>query len=188
MGYALFAQKKLQITGHLNCIQLQHTQRSDEQFALATHTLGLQQQMTSMQAAQAGDLADLYKILSLTTEDGITRELFNQSFEDPDGYMMGQKAEEEYYRLSSQAQLLIDSNSDRDAINAAIKAKEQEFQQELDDLNREIYVTSVKENCIEMEVKRLDTQVTALQKQLDAIIEAEGAGIERSTPKFKGVA
>ena len=38
-----------------------------------------------------------------------------------------------------------------------------------------------------MEVKRLDTQVTTLQKQLEAVEEAEGAAIDRANPKFKGV-
>lgn len=146
MGYALFAQKKLQITGHLNCVSLQQTQRSDEQFILANHTLSLQQEMTSMQSAQSGQLAALYKDLSETND-----------------------------------------SDERESINAEIKAMEEEFNQELDDINRRIYLTSIKENSIEMEVKRLDTQVTALQKQLEAIQEAEAAGIDRATPKFKGV-
>ena len=39
-----------------------------------------------------------------------------------------------------------------------------------------------------MEVKRLDTQISALQKQLEAVEQAESGGIDRATPKFKGVA
>ena len=38
-----------------------------------------------------------------------------------------------------------------------------------------------------MEVKRLDTKITAVQKQLEAVEEAEGAGIDRATPKFSGI-
>ena len=44
-----------------------------------------------------------------------------------------------------------------------------------------------KENAIEMEVKRLDTQVSSLQKQLEAVEEAESSAIDRATPKFNGV-
>ena len=44
MGYALFAQRKVQLTGQLNLVQLQQTQRSNEQYALATHTLSLNQE------------------------------------------------------------------------------------------------------------------------------------------------
>ena len=146
MGYALFAQRKLVLDGQLNSVQLQQTQRSNEQYALATQTLSLQQQLTSMNASQSGELAALYEQLA---------------------------------EASGTAQ--------RDRINAQIQQKQQEFEQEIDSINREIYEVSVKENAIEMEVKRLDTMVTTLQKQLEAVEEAEGSAIDRATPKFNGV-
>ncbi len=146
MGYALFAQRKIVLDGQLNCVEMMQTQRSNEQYNLATKTLSLQQQMSSMQASQSSELAELYKGLSDAGD-----------------------------------------SSARDSINAVIKEKEEEFEAELDDINREIYVNSVKENAIEMEVKRLDTQVTALQKELEAVEEAEGNAIDRATPKFKGL-
>jgi phenylalanyl-tRNA synthetase alpha subunit len=146
MAYALFAQKKILLDGELNNIQLQQTQRSDEQYELATQTLNLQQQLTSMNASQSGELAELYAELSETTD-----------------------------------------SSDRDSINAEIKAKESSYEQEVDSINRDIYQVSVKENAIEMEVKRLDTQVTTIQKQLDAVEQAESSGIDRATPKFSGM-
>ena len=64
MGYALFAQRKLVLDGQLNSVQLQQTQRSNEQYALATQTLSLQQQLTSMNASQSGELAALYEQLA----------------------------------------------------------------------------------------------------------------------------
>ena len=146
MGYALFAQRKLVLDGQLNSAQLQQTQRSNEQYALATQTLSLNQQLTSMSASQAGELAGLYEQLA-----------------EADGTMQ------------------------RDTINAQIQQKQQEYEQETDSINREIYQVSVKENAIEMEVKRLDTMVTTLQKQLEAVEEAEGSAIDRATPKFNGV-
>lgn len=146
MGYALFANRKLVLDGQLNNAQLQQTQRSNEQYEMATHTLSLQQQLTSMNASQSTELAALYEDLSAATDD-----------------------------------------TKRNQINDQIKAKELEYEKEIDNINREIYQVSVKENAIEMEVKRLDTQVTALQKQLEASEEAEGACIDRATPKFRGV-
>ena len=146
MGYALFAQRKIVLDGQLNNVQLQQTQRSNEQYALATQTLSLQQQLTSMNSSQSGELADLY----------------------------AQLAE-------------ADGTDQRDRINAQIQQKQQEFEQEIDGINREIYEVSVKENAIEMEVKRLDTMVTTLQKQLESVEEAEGSAIDRATPKFSGV-
>ena len=146
MGYALFAQRKLVLDGQLNNAQLQQTQRSDEQFKLATRTTGLQQQLTSMNAAQSMELADLYEQLSAATDTAV-----------------------------------------RDSINNEIKKKELQFEKEIDAINREIYQISIKENAIEMEVKRLDTQVTALQNQLEATEQAEGGAIGRATPKFGGM-
>ena len=146
MGYALFAQRKLVLDGQLNNAQLQQTQRSNEQYALATQTLSLQQQLTSMNASQSGELAALYEQLAEAS-----------------------------------------GTEQRDRINAQIQQKQQEFEQEIDSINREIYEVSVKENAIEMEVKRLDTMVTTLQKQLEAVEEAEGSAIDRATPKFNGV-
>ena len=145
MGYALFAQRKLVLDGQLNNAQLQQTQRSNEQYALATQTLSLQQQLTSMNASQSNELAALYADLASADSDL------------------------------------------RDSINASINQKQAEFEAEVDQINREIYQVSVKENAIEMEVKRLDTMVTTLQKQLEAVEEAEGSAIERATPKFNGV-
>ena len=76
MGYALFAQRKLVLDGQLNNCQLQQTQRSNEQYALATQTLSLQQQLTSMNSSQSGELADLYAQLANTT-DSATRDSIN---------------------------------------------------------------------------------------------------------------
>ncbi len=146
MGYALFAQRKLVLDGELNNVQLQQTQRSNEQYALATQTLSLQQQLTSMNASQSSELADLYAYLSEAS----------------------------------------DSDA-RDSINALIKSKEEEYEAEIDEINRDIYQVSVKENAIEMEVKRLDTMVTTIEKQLEAVEEAEGDAIDRATPNFNGV-
>lgn len=92
-----------------------------------------------------------------------------------------QELSELYNQLAS-----ADSNA-RPGIQAQIEQKQLEFEQELDKINRNIYEIGIKENAIEMEVKHLDTQVTAVEKQLQAVEEAEGAGIDRATPKFKGV-
>ena len=146
MGYALFAQRKVQLTGQVNSVSLQQTQRSNEQYILATNTLSLQQQMSSLQAAQSLELSELYAQLSQTTDT--TR---------------------------------------RANINDQINRKQAEFDAELDEINREIYLVSIKENTVEMEVKRLDTQLSSLQKQLEAVEEAEGGAIDRATPKFNGV-
>ena len=172
MGYALFAQRKLVLDGQLNNAQLQQTQRSNEQYAIATQTLSLQQQLTSMNAAQSQQLSELYSLLSSASETGIDTSKMDKDDLD---------------KLSPDAKDLVNNNANRDQINDAIKAKELEFEKEINNINNQIYQVSVKENAIEMEVKRLDTQVTALQKQMEATEQAEGGAIGRATPKFGGV-
>ena len=146
MGYALFAQRKLVLDGVVNSVQLQQTQRSDEQLRLSTNTLTLQSQVSNIQTSQSSVLGDLYNQLSSAN----------------------------------------DSN-ERQSINNVIEAKQREFEREIQRINNKIYMTSIKENAIEMEVKRLDTKLTALQKQLEKIEEAEGNGIEKATPQFNGI-
>ena len=146
MGYALFANRKLVLDSQLNSLQLQQQQRANEQYCLATEQLSLNQQLTSLQTAQAGELAELYGELSAAP-----------------------------------------TTDQRATINSQIEQKKQEFQSEIDQINRAIYEVSIKENSIEMEVKHLDTQVTAMQKQLEAVEQAEGQAIDRATPHYSGL-
>ena len=161
MGYALFAQRKLVLTGQINYVSLQQTQRSNEQYILASNTLSLQQQLTSMQSSQALQLSRYYEELA-----NVGSEYEDQEITD--------EIEEEMER-------------DRESINAKIKQMETKFEAELDAINRKIYIVGIKEKAIEMQVKNLDTKLSALQKQLEAVEEAEGSAIDRATPKFNGV-
>lgn len=146
MGYALFAQRKLALDMQLNMAQLQQTMASNAQYLLATKTTSLNQQLASQQAAQSGQLAQMYGNLAATS-----------------------------------------NSNDRQAINDQINQLQATFDQENDGINRQIYQASVEENAIEMTVKRLDTMVTALQKQLEAVEQAEGKAVDRATPKFAGL-
>jgi len=201
MGYALFAQRKLFLTAQLNCLNMQQTQRANEQLQLATNTLSLQKQLTSLQTAQATQLAQQYERLAesgssykATRDEGGELKSFTYdywSYDEADGKILDNgtpitaesavddkgKSEEYENRMSKE----------REQIQAKIQQIEQKFKVEEDVINRQIYQVSIKENAIEMEVKRLDTKITAVQKQLEAVQEAEGAGIDRATPKFNGI-
>lgn len=189
MGYALFAQRKVQLTGNLNTVSLMQTQRSNEQYALATQTLSLNQQLSSLQVSQSQELSDLYGLLSNADDTGLTDGYLDEDVivgRDENGNNIV-KTRRETLSKATQDFLKTNSNPDRDDINAEIEKRELEFQKEQDFINRKIYLVSVKENAIEMEVKRLDTQISAIQQQLKAVEEAEGSAIERATPKFNGV-
>ena len=145
-GYALFAHKKLVLSGMINSVQLQQTQRSDEQMRLSTNTLTLKSRLSNIQASQTNELAKLYEQLSSSSNAYERAEIENK-----------------------------------------IKEKEEYFKNETDKINQEISLTSIKENAIEMEVKRLDTKLTALKKQLEVIEKARSEDIENAIPKFNGL-
>ena len=146
MGYALFAQRNLVLDSQLNICEMQQMMKANAQMQLATQELGLNQQQTSLKAAQALQISELYGQLAETTDSGL-----------------------------------------RQQINDTIKQMELQQQNELDAITRQIYTVSVQEQALEVEVKRLDTKVTALQKQLEAVEQAEGKAIDRATPKFSGL-
>ena len=146
MAYALFAQKKLVLCGLLNSVQMQQTQRGDEQRRLATQSLSLKTKVSNIQIAQSNELADKYEALSKTTD-----------------------------------------STQRQSLSEDIQALELKYQAEIDAMNREVNKTSTIENLIEMEVKRLDTKVTALQKELESLQQAEGDAINKAVPQFKGI-
>ena len=64
MGYALFAQRKLALQGLINSVQLQQTQRSDEQSLLAKDSLDLQADITNLNFLEATELTKLYDKLA----------------------------------------------------------------------------------------------------------------------------
>jgi hypothetical protein len=184
MGYALFAQRKVQLTGNLNTVSLMQTQRSNEQYALATHTLSLNQELSSLQVSQSKELTDLYELLAHSTEDGMEDNYLTEMIDDGHGKQVQRQTT---FSASTKKFLSTNGNPSRQQIQAEIEKKELEHQQAQEAINRKIYLVSVKENAIEMEVKRLDTQISAIQQQLKAVEEAEGSAIERATPKFNGV-
>lgn len=147
MGYALFAQRKLLLEGLINNIQLQQTQRSNEQLRLSTNTANLQTEVSMLQSSQSTVLAGLYEQLASSKNETQTQAIQNQ--------IKAQEAKND----------------------ALIKKMEAQIQQ-----------TSIKENTINMEVKRLDTRLTALQKILEKVEEAEKKGIEGAVPSFNGLA
>ena len=194
MGYALFAQRKIVLDGQLNSAQLQQTQRSNEQYKLATQTLSLQQQMTSLTSSQSYELSLKYEELARVGQiyvdaAGTDNDGWESKYErQEDGsYKVRQSNGNLSTTTITQQEMQDEIDNARNTINAEIKKIEQENQAELDDINREIYLVGIKEAAVEMEVKRLDTMVSALQKQLEAVEEAEGKAIDRATPKFNGV-
>ena len=181
MGYALFAQKKLVLCGLINSIQQQQAQRSDEQLKLSTSTLSLQSKVTTLQQNQADGLANLYRKLAKSYSDEDYKKIKEAK---ADTSISNEEFEDEYGFSKDEFEANVFS---RTSVNDQISIKQKEFEAEIDQINAQITLTSLKENALEMEVKRLDTKLTALQQQLEKIEDAEGKGIEGSTPQFSGI-
>lgn len=75
----------------------------------------------------------------------------------------------------------------RESINAKIQELQAKHKGELDVIQQEITKIAVEEQGVELEVKRLDTQVSVTQEDLKAVEEAEGDAIGRAQPKYKGI-
>ena len=177
MGYALFAQQKLVLCGLINTVQMQQVDRSNEQMKLATNTLTLQSKVSRLQANQADQLAKEYdKLTKYAISDDRYEEMRKST-------LTGDAFRYEFGFDKSEFKNMIKKSS----IDNKIKVIQQNFESEIDSINAEIKLTSMKENAIEMEVKRLDTRLTALQQQMEKIEEAEGKGIEKAVPKFSGI-
>ena len=174
MAYALFAQKKLMYTGLINTIQNQQTQRADEQYKIATRTLNLQNKISAIQEGETEALAKCYEALTNLSTDGTKASSAPEAMLDSITTVSGK---------------LIPGgkNKTKSEIESVIDEIEKDFEDEIDKINTSIKYNTTKENRIEMEVKRLDTRITALKKQLEKIEEAESEGIDKATPNFKGL-
>ena len=176
MGYALFAQKKLVLCGLINSVQMQQAERSNEQLKLATNTMTLQSKMAKLQQNQAVQLSEVYEKLSNSVDGTKLNEMQTSS-------LTGDEFAAKYFYDKSKVSTLFN----RQSIDDQIKIIQKQFEAEIDGIDYQIKMTSLKENSLEMEVKKLDTRLTALQQQLEKIEDAEGKGIEKATPKFSGI-
>ena len=92
-----------------------------------------------------------------------------------------------YERLSQNPTDQDPEGTNRDAINAEIESVKNTYQGYEDEINEQIYDLSAKENSIELEKKRLETQITKVEKELENIEKFEASAIERANPKYDGV-
>ena len=76
------------------------------------------------------------------------------------------------------------TDAERTSVQAQIKSIETDFENSVNAIQMQQYPIEQKENTIEMEVKRLDTELTSLQKLLEKIEEAEKDGVDKAMPSF----
>lgn len=73
-----------------------------------------------------------------------------------------------------------------DKIKTEINELQAQYEVAQGNVNKEINTVQAKEDSLELEIKRLDTKLSTLQKQYEAVEKAESDGIDKATPKFNG--
>lgn len=134
----------------------------------------LQAHINMLQVRQ-GQVSDIH--LNLATQQGNLKQQMNSL---TTGQALALKP---YYEDLSDAE----SSDERESINAEIKAIEQEFKAEQDEINRQVYEIGIKEQVYDNEQKRLATQVEKESKELETLEQAVKTGVDNATPKFNGL-
>lgn len=75
----------------------------------------------------------------------------------------------------------------REDIQSKIEIMQMAFEDETNAIQRQIDEVALKEQSFEMAKQNLETRITAVTKELESVKEAEGAAIDRATPKYKGL-
>ena len=80
-----------------------------------------------------------------------------------------------------------DDSSARETVQAEIEKLETDFEAEIAKINLKIYNTSIKDQALEMQQKKEETILTALQKTLDNIEAALKNAIDKGAAKVQGL-
>ena len=123
MGYSLFSQNKLALQSSQNYVQLNQTQRSQQQQMLAANTVNLQSQVSQLNIERSDELQQLYNEQnSLTKEDA-----------DYDERMQNIKTQIEQLKLKYEG----DQNQINQKINS-VQAKEDSIELEIKRLDTKL--------------------------------------------------
>ena len=172
MGYALFANRKIYYTAVVNSLQLQLDQISQKRMDLANYSMSI---------------AD-----GVVSADEVLNDLGNS-----DQYMQYFAGLEQFQNgnpayVTDQNGNQVDVGTYYYGTNATAEQKvyaEQQYQQGL----AQQYAKNISQqidkmdNQLEMQQKRIETKLTAAQKQLEAVEQAEAQAIDRATPHYSGL-
>lgn len=142
MGYAVFAQRKVVLTSRLNSMQLMEMQLDDRQYALATDTIDLQSQLSSISEAQSSELSELYKTMSSYTTEN-----------DPDG---------------SQKSAL---QSEIESVKNKYSGWEEEINQEMYSVSTKENAIEMEKKRLETQITKVEKELETIEKSEASAIE-----------------
>ncbi len=172
MGYALFANRKIYYTNLIYTLQQQLDNISQQKQSLLNFSANISDGVVTVEEI-AGDatnynnyceyLAGAEEYATLSDDEGGSATTTGAIGE----LALNQNDSEEY--LAAIAEMLNTS------VNEAY-AKQYSKQLE------------AQENQLDMQMEKIETQLTVAQQELESVEQAEGDAIERSVPKYSGVA
>ncbi len=173
MGYALFAAQKINYSNLVFNYQMQLDVISQKMLALTEY---------------AANIADgRYSI----------EDYCNSTYSDPSNFVAFNSNQSEYvnaadekYNFGTIAASNIpdfdESNEEHQAQYSSIYASLQDkyAKEYADQITKQL---EVEEHKLELQKNKIETKLTAAQKQLEQIEQAEGQAIEKATPKYAGL-
>mgnify|MGYP006916313689 CR=1 FL=1 len=172
MGYALFASRKIYYTNLINELQQKLDNISQQKQSLTNFNANISDGLVTVEEL-AGDAANFNN--------------YQQYIAGADEYI--NKADAEGGAATSIAQVgsLAAEKSTDPAYLASVaeqlnKTVSQQYAQQY---AKQLAAT---ENQLDMQQKKIETQLTVAEQELEAVEQAEGKEIQKATPKYSGIA
>ncbi len=171
MGYALFANRKLYLINKEFMLQQKLTLLTEESMRMAEFSANIFDGKVTLEE-MASDPSNYYNYMLFLEGSDAFKEM-----EDADGG---------YGTTVSEIGNMAYETDQSEAYLAAVASL-------LDTSVGEIYAqqeckkVEVQQNLIELEQQKIQTQLTAVTKELESVEDAEGKAIEQATPKYSGV-
>ncbi len=171
MGYALFANRKLVLTNTVNMLQMQ------------LDSIMMQKNSLLQFSANIADGALTAEELASDATNMPYYESFSNRLAE---FASGEEVMDAAGRVNENAHAQNPNAATDDAYMINIQTLFDESVRKKF-VEAEMKKVAVQENMLEIQQKKIETQLTKAQNDLKAVEEAEGQAIQNATPKFAGL-
>ena len=167
MGYALFANRKIYYTNLI--------------FTLQSKLDNIMQQKNSLLTFSA-NIADGKLTVDEIASDATNFNNYAEYLQGADAYLNTDEVQDTVGEIGS---IATETNESEEYLATIAELLNTSVNEEYArQYNKKLEVL---ENQLDMQQKKIETQLSAAQSQLQAVEEAEGQAIEKATPKYNGV-
>lgn len=154
MGYAIFTFRKLMLTNRVNNLNYRLMVLSQRKQTMSDHLATMQQQ----QGIQTAYMGMMFKSAMNQSIFGVMQ---GPNMAPEQRYFVMQQVQQEGMMKQQMANMFVQAQNEQQLQGAHLT-----------------------ENAIDMEMKAIETQIKAAQKELESVEKAEDKQIEQSTPKY----